>query len=69
MNFQATLSRSRGIGDKMTTYKIVRSFHPAVGPVEDETVATGLTLEEARAHCKDPGTRNPGIWFDNYTAE
>ncbi|MDR5726253.1 MAG: hypothetical protein RB191_02170 [Terriglobia bacterium] len=64
----------------MTTYKIVRSFrngNPA------ETIETGLTLEEAQAHCRDPETSSRtatgadavrrtekcGPWFDGYDEE
>lgn len=58
-------------------YKVVRYFydgHPK------RTIKTGLTLEEAQAHCKDPETssktatsakakrytRTHGEWFDGY---
>lgn len=51
-------------GDEMGTYKIVRfKFHG-----DKETARTGLTLEEAKAHCNDPDTRGDG-WFDGYTEE
>ena len=46
-------------------YKIVRFF-------QDDTPAqiikTGLTLEQAQAHCKREDTQGPG-WFDGYTEE
>lgn len=60
-------------------YKIVRSFFN--GKRSKRVIKTGLTLEEARAHCNDPETssrtatsakarrytaRN-GPWFDGYT--
>ena len=64
----------------MTTYKIVRHYQD-----EDrkDLIATGLTLEEAQAHCKDPETssvtavsdmarirtRFRGPWFEGYTEE
>lgn len=65
-------------------YKIVRSF---LGPVRNgshqsthRTITTGLSLEEAQAHCRDPEsswktatsatarrrTRDRGPWFDGY---
>lgn len=61
----------------MIAYKIVRKYfkeHP------DEIIATGLTLEEAQTHCRDPETssktcstleglellRKFGPWFDCY---
>ena len=64
----------------MPTYKIVRKFF---GDHEDEIVATGVTLAEARAHCNSPDsssrtstskeglarTRNYGEWFDSYYEE
>ena len=50
----------------MTTYSIFRSFAPHTGK-PDQFVKTGLTLEQAKAHCKDPATRQAGAWFDFYT--
>jgi len=64
---------------KMTnTFKIVR--HYANG--QKTTIQTGLTLEEAKAHCKDPETSSTtatsaaakrrtkarGDWFDAFTS-
>jgi hypothetical protein len=60
-------------------YKIVRSFFNGGSQVIHE----GLTLEEARAHCKDPETSSStcrlpenrrrtelnGPWFDGYDEE
>ncbi len=46
----------------MATYKIIRSYHPALNK-EDEVISTGLTKVEARAHCKDPNTRVEGEYF------
>jgi hypothetical protein len=50
------------------TYKIFRSFNPSLKR-ENETIKTGLTLEEAQEHCQDPNTREDGVWFDGYTEE
>jgi hypothetical protein len=50
----------------MATYSIFRSFAPHTGK-PDQFVKTGLTLEQAKAHCKDPATRQAGVWFDFYT--
>jgi hypothetical protein len=54
----------------MTTYKIMRYYRddrPA------RQIASGLSLEEAQAHCKSMKTRkrdNDGIvWFEGYTRE
>lgn len=66
-------------------YKIVRSFFRGGSQGRDSrptrrTIATGLTLEEAQAHCKNPETssstavsakarrytRQHGQWFDGY---
>jgi hypothetical protein len=58
-------------------YKIIRHFFNGT----KRTVRTGLTLEEAQAHCNDPETssttctkaagkrrtRIHGRWFDGYT--
>jgi hypothetical protein len=62
------------------TYKIIRFFRDTY---RKRTIATGLTLEEAQAHCRDPETssrtctksagkqrtRRCGPWFDGYTEE
>jgi len=48
----------------MKTYKIIR-FRQGE---ETKTIQTGLTLEEAQAHCQDDETRGDG-WFDGYTEE
>lgn len=61
----------------MNNYRIVRHF--ASG--QKRTILDRLSLEEARAHCKDPNsssktctdkvgkarTRKSGPWFDAYT--
>jgi hypothetical protein len=61
------------------TYKIVRHFMNG----RKRTIETGLTLEEAQAHCKDietssrtcmkaanvRRTRQYGPWFDGYSEE
>tara|TARA_B100000287_G_scaffold401370_1_gene421337 strand:+ start:39 stop:212 length:174 start_codon:yes stop_codon:yes gene_type:complete len=47
------------------TYKIERFFF---GNNKRRTILTGLTLEEARAHCNSPSTAGDG-WFDGYTKE
>ena len=52
----------------MKTYKIIRFFHPSQERA-NETVLSGLTLEEAQAHCKDPSTREDGVYFDGYSEE
>lgn len=52
----------------MTTYKIVRSFHPSLDK-SGRIIARGLTLEEAQSHCKNPKTRKDGEWFDGYESE
>ena len=49
-------------------YKIIRYYAYGVS-YEEEVIRTGLTLEEAREHCKDPETREEGKWFDGYTEE
>jgi hypothetical protein len=65
----------------MTTYKIVRNYFNA--GVNSRTIETGLTLEEAQAHCGSDEsssrtatgkeakarTRRVGAWFDGYTLE
>ena len=65
----------------MTTYRIVRMYqNPSI---VSEWIDTGLTLEEAQEHCKDPETSSRtatsliltklthlfGEWFDGYEEE
>lgn len=65
----------------MTTYKIVRNHFNENVP--RKVIKTGLTLEEAQAHCRDPETTSSkckgaeakaytekfGPWFDGYDEE
>ena len=60
-------------------YKIVRNYFKG----GRRTIETGLTLEQAQAHCSDPETssstctlssrkaitRRMGQWFDSYTED
>jgi hypothetical protein len=48
----------------METFKITRFIFN--GP--KRTIATGLTLEEAQAHCNRADTHGEG-WFDGYEEE
>ena len=62
-------------------YKVVRFVFRRVG--YNRTIAKGLTLAQARAHCADPETSSStctkatgkrrtaaiGPWFDGYTRE
>ena len=56
----------------MDTYRIIRCHQdPNKGTA---TTRTGLTLEEAQAHCKDPATKGGHAeagtaWFDGYEKE
>lgn len=55
----------------MTTYKIIRMYRDEK-PVE--VIDTGLTLEEAREHCRREDTHEKDedgivIWFDGYEEE
>lgn len=62
------------------TYSITRMFF--ADEIPSQTIATGLTLEEAQAHCRDTETSSStaspetlaavgvdGPWFDGYDAE
>ena len=65
----------------MTTYKIVRMFQR--DGTAKRTIKTGLTLDEAQAHCRNPETssstaklskqvartKTRGAWFDGYEEE
>jgi hypothetical protein len=62
-------------------YKIIRFFQ--TDEVGEKIIATGLTREEAKAHCSDPETssdtcklpenkqrtRVHGKWFDSFAKE
>ena len=48
------------------TYKIVRFYQDA--DKASKVQKTGLTLEEAQAHCSLESTHGEG-WFDGYTKE
>lgn len=62
------------------TYKVIRMFRDSSKRM---VIKTGLTLEEAQAHCRDPETssstatgfveqtltKNFGPWFDGYEEE
>ena len=52
------------------SYDIIRFHHPDGGG-RCEVIKTGLTLEEAQAHCQDPATSSKigpmsKWWFDGY---
>ena len=49
-------------------YKIVRFWSPD-HERPNKVMETGLTLDEAQAHCKNPSTAKKGVYFDGYTAE
>lgn len=63
------------------TYKILRNY--ADDDIDQETIKSGLTLEEAKEHCKNVETssktctkaagvnrtRKCGPWFDSWTEE
>jgi len=54
----------------MKTYKIVRFKRDS----NNEVIKTGLTLNDAQAHCRREDTHKKDddgnvIWFDGYTEE
>ena len=63
-----------------STYKVIRMFRDSSKRM---IIKTGLTLEEAQKHCRDPETssktasgmvelaltKNFGPWFDGYESE
>ncbi len=46
-------------------YKIIRFYDPSQNK-RKRVIKTGLTLEQARAHCNDPKTRKEGVYFDGF---
>lgn len=50
------------------TYRIVRFRFDQKDEDHRQVIKTGLTLEEARAHCKREDTHGDG-WFDGYEQE
>ncbi len=50
------------------TYSIIRFYAPNQNK-ENEVIQTGLTLDEAKAHCNNPDTREAGVYFDGFTEE
>lgn len=61
--------------DDDKTYRVRRFHFDSSNPQHHKVIATGLTLEEAQAHCQDENTheRDPEtgnvIWFDGYDEE
>lgn len=52
------------IPEGLPVYKIVH-FYREDGK-SSRTITSGLTLQEAQLHCRDPKTRKDGVWFDGY---
>ena len=66
--------------DSEMKYKIIRHYFNNYGK---RTIMTGLTLEQAQAHCRDPETSSStcttwegkqrtkkyGAWFDGYSED
>jgi len=46
------------------TYKVIRFRFNG----NNKVIRTGLTLEQAQAHCENPETSGNG-WFDGYNVE
>jgi hypothetical protein len=60
--------------DDGKTYRIRRFHRDDQHPDHHLIVKTGLTLEEAQAHCNDPATTGRDAsgqveWFDGYDEE
>lgn len=76
---QVSLPMLTTIVEEVVTFSITRFFTKA----PDETIRSGLTLQEARSHCADPETDSrtctapdnaavvelKGAWFDGYKRE
>jgi hypothetical protein len=44
-------------------YKIVRFYY---GQAKSRIIKSGLTMEQAQAHCNDQENRKEGVFFDGY---
>jgi len=53
----------------MRTFKIIRKYRDETHPDHNKEIDSGLTLEEAQEHCKDPDTHEKGVWFDAFYEE
>lgn len=60
----------------LSTYKIIRFYHPATGrgrveleELDDGSEATGLSLAEAQEHCNSPYSQVAGEYLDGYDRE
>jgi hypothetical protein len=51
--------------NQLDRYNIVRFYHPHVKK-PNRIVKKNVSLEDAQAHCSDPKTRNPKLYFDGY---
>jgi len=51
------------------TYRIVRRYKDDSHPDNRKVIDEGLTREEAKEHCNDPDTCEPGVWFDSFEEE
>jgi hypothetical protein len=51
------------------TYRIVRKYKDDSHPDNNKEIDTGLTLGEAQEHCKDPSSKETGVWFDAFYEE
>jgi hypothetical protein len=49
-------------------FRIIRFYYPGTGKMDHPVKGmSGLTREEAQAHCRNPKTRKDGVFFDGYT--
>jgi hypothetical protein len=46
-------------------FRIIRFYHPSQNR-RSRTIKTGLTEEQAQAHCHRPDTHKTGVYFDGY---
>ena len=69
-NIQKTITKLKEwIMEEEKTYRIVRKYKDDSHPDNNKEIETGLTREEARAHCKDPDSKEDDVWFDCFYEE